>query len=91
ISIVVLRTWFMKTFKGVATDKSSTGYDDFPWGTHVQVVKSISPNVNGRIRFRGTQWDASADEEIEAGEMAEIVSFAGNSRQIYFVRKISNT
>ncbi|MDZ7762375.1 MAG: NfeD family protein [Desulfovermiculus sp.] len=89
VSIVLLRTWFMKTFRGVASDKTQTGFDDFPQGVHVQVVKGISPNVNGRIKFRGTLWDAIADEEIEEGETVEIVSYAGDSRQIYFVRKIS--
>ncbi|MFW6142961.1 MAG: NfeD family protein [Desulfovermiculus sp.] len=89
VSIVLLRRWFMKTFRGIASDTAKTGFDDFPQGVHVQVVKGISPNTNGRIQFRGTQWDASADEEIEEGETVEIVSYAGNSRQIYFVRKIS--
>lgn len=89
LSIVLLRTWFMKTFRGVASDKAQTEFDDFPRGVHVQVVRGITPNTNGRIRFRGTLWDASADEEIDAGETVEIVSYAGESRQTYFVRKIS--
>ena len=88
VSIVLLRKWFMRTFRGIASDKAHTGYDDFPQGVHVQVVKGISPNANGRIQFRGTLWDASADEEIKEGETVEIVSYAGHSRQIYFVRKI---
>jgi membrane protein implicated in regulation of membrane protease activity len=79
----------MRTFRGIASDKAQTGFDDFPHGVHVQVVKGISPNANGRIQFRGTLWDASADEEIDQGETVEIVSYAGDSRQIYFVRKIS--
>ncbi|MFW6054929.1 MAG: NfeD family protein [Thermodesulfobacteriota bacterium] len=89
VSIVLLRTWFMRTFRGIASDKAQTGFDDFPQGVHVQVVKGISPNTNGRIQFRGTLWDASADEEINEGETVEIVSYAGDSRQVYFVRKIS--
>lgn len=90
VSIAFLRTWFMRTFRGSSSDQAQTGLNDFPQGVHVQVVKRITPKVNGRIKFRGTLWDASADEEIEEGETVEIVSFAGRSRQIYFVRKISN-
>jgi membrane protein implicated in regulation of membrane protease activity len=54
------------------------------------VVQSIIPPATGRIRFRGTLWDAAADETIEEGEMVEIVRYAGNSRQIYFVKKIEH-
>ena len=68
--------------------QSDTGFDDFPKGVHVRVVQSISPNANGRIRFRGTLWDAAADEEIKKGELVEIVRFAGDSHQIYFVKKL---
>ena len=89
VSIVLLRTWFMRTFRGISSDKAQTGFDDFPQGVHVQVVKGITPNANGRIQFRGTLWDASANEEIDQGETVEIVNYAGESRQIYFVRKIS--
>lgn len=88
VSIVLLRNRFIKTLQGTSSDNTPAGFDDFPYGVHVSVVKKITPNTTGRIRYRGTLWDARADEEIDEGEIVEIENFAGSSRQIYFVRKI---
>ncbi len=88
-SIVFLRKWFMKIFQGRSSKQTETDYDDFPQGEHARVVQRIDPQASGRIRFRGTLWDAASDEEIEKDEIVEIVSFAGASRQVYFVKKPS--
>ncbi len=87
-AILLLRKWLMQVFQGRSSSQAETDYDDFPKGAHVEVVQSIIPPATGRIRFRGTLWDAAADENIKEGEMAEIIRYAGNSRQIYFVKKI---
>ena len=88
ISIVFLRTRFLKTFQGTSMDSTPAGFDDFPYGIHAPVVKKITPNSMGRIKYRGTLWDASAEEEIEEGEIVEIIDFSGSSRQTFFVRKV---
>ncbi len=87
LSIVFLRKWFIKIFKGVSSDKTEADYDDFPKGAKVEVVKAISPQENGRIKFRGTLWDAASDEVIDEGEIVELLKYAGNSHQIFFVKK----
>jgi membrane protein implicated in regulation of membrane protease activity len=87
-SIVLLRKWLMKIFRGKLTDGSETGFDDFPQGMHVTVTQRITPDVNGRIQFRGTHWDAAADEAIEKDETVEIIRFAGDSHRVFFVKKI---
>ncbi len=87
-SIVLLRKWLMNIFRGRLTDQSTMGFDDFPQGERVTVTKRITPDVNGRIQFRGTFWDAAADEAIEEDEVVEIVRFAGDSRQVFFVKKV---
>ena len=88
VSIVSLRKWLMRIFRGLATDRSSKDFDDFPAGAHVTVARRITPEVNGRILFRGTLWDATADQVIEPDETVEIVRFAGDSHQVFFVRKL---
>jgi membrane protein implicated in regulation of membrane protease activity len=88
LSIVFLRRWFMKIFKGLSSDKSEADYNDFPKGEKVEVVQSISPHSTGRVKFRGTLWDAASDEEIDEGETVELVKYAQNSNQVFFVKKI---
>lgn len=87
LSIIFLRRWFMKIFKGMSSDKSESDYDDFPEGEKVEVVQSINPHSNGRVKFRGTLWDAASDEEIAQGEIVKLVKYAENSNQIFFVKK----
>lgn len=87
-SLLLLRKWLMRVFRGASSDKPDDGFDDFPQGMHVTVSKTITPNEYGRIQYRGTGWYAAADETIEAGTTVEIVGYADNSHQIYFVRKI---
>jgi membrane protein implicated in regulation of membrane protease activity len=88
VSIALLRKWLMKIFRGLSAGRTEADFDDFPKGAHVQVVQRITPQVNGRIQFRGTFWDAAADEEIEPDATVEIVRYAGDSRQVFFVKKI---
>jgi len=88
LSIVFLRRWFMKIFKGMSSDKNEADYDDFPKGEKVEVVRSISPHSTGRVKFRGTLWDAASDEEINEGETVELVKYEENSNQVFFVKKI---
>ncbi len=87
-SLVLLRKWMMRTFRGTSSINHDGDFDDFPYGVQVQVLQKISPRKTGRIQYRGTAWDAVADESIEPGETAEIVRFSGNSKQIFVVRKV---
>ncbi len=87
-SLLLLRKWMMRTFQGASSNNPDNDFDDFPYGVHVQVLQKISPHKTGRIQYRGTAWDAVADETIESGETAEIVKFSGNSKQIFVVRKV---
>ena len=86
-SLVFLRRWLVSIFRGNSAGNSANGFDDFPAGAQVRVARRIAPGDNGRIMFRGTLWDAAADEVIEEGEMAEIVRYANHSRQVYHVRR----
>ncbi len=87
-SLLLLRKWMMRTFKGASSSNHGDDFDDFPYGVHVQVLQKISPQKTGRIQYRGTAWDAVADENIEPGETVEIVKFSGSSKQIFVVRKV---
>lgn len=89
-SLLFLRKWMIRTFRGTSSSNNDDDFDDFPYGVQVQVLQKISPRKAGRIQYRGTAWDAVADESIEQGETAEIVSFSGNSKQTFVVRKVNH-
>lgn len=42
-------------------------------GKKAVVTKDITPHVNGRVEFRGTYWDAEANETIPKGSSVEIL------------------
>lgn len=88
ISLIGLRSWAHRTFKGASPGNGTDSLDDFPHVAKVPVTKSISVNEYGRIRYRGTDWYATADEEIDAGSTVEIVRYADTSRQVFFVKKL---
>jgi inner membrane protein len=90
LSIVFLRKWFMKIFQGTSLVRKEQHFDDFPKGSFVKVIESISPKKTGRILHRGTLWDARSDEDIDKGDTVEIISFTKDSRQVFFVKKITN-
>ena len=87
-SIVLLRRFLVRVFRGDSSDGEAEGLDDLPKGLHVKVLRSISPNTTGRIQHRGTPWDAISDEEIQEGETVEIVRYADSSRATFFVKKV---
>jgi inner membrane protein len=88
-SLLLLRQWLTRIFRGAASNQKGADFDDFPHGIHVQVLKTITPVEHGRIQYRGTAWYAAAEETIEPGSTVEIVRYADNSKQIFFVRKIN--
>lgn len=90
VSLLLLRNLMMQTFRGASGALNEQDFDDFPEGEHVQVLKDITPDKNGRIMHRGSTWEAAAEEIIESGETVEIVSYFGASRQKYFVRKLNS-
>lgn len=87
-SIVLLRRLLMRVFRGLSSSSAQEGFDDFPKGEHVKVIRSISPDRKGRILYRGAPWDATSDEEIIEGEMVQIIRYTDNSRLAFFVKKV---
>lgn len=87
VSLLSLRKWLMSVFRGKSSNGGQTEFDDFPFGVRVTVIKTITPEISGRIQYRGAPWDAVAAETIEAGSTVEIERY-GDSRHVFFVRKI---
>lgn len=71
--LLVLRGFFQRFMSG-DTETQSTDEDVDAYGEVVDVVEAIGPNQEGRIRYRGTTWQAACyDHTLEAGTKAQIV------------------
>ena len=85
-SLLLLRKSLLKVFSGVSSKAGDL--DDTPVGLRVKVVREITPELPGRISYRGSFWNAVADEAVASGETVEIVGYADTSRSTFKVKKI---
>lgn len=73
VLLLVLRGFFQRFMSGDA-ETQSTDEDFDAYGEVVDVVEAIGPDKEGRIRYRGTTWQAACyDNTLEAGTKAQIV------------------
>lgn len=73
VLLLVLRGFFQRFISGDA-ETQSTDEDFDTYGKVVDVVEAIGPDKEGRIRYRGTTWQAACyDNTLEAGTKAKIV------------------
>lgn len=73
VLLLVLRGFFQRFMSGEA-ETQSTDEDFDAYGEVVDVVEAIGPGKEGRIRYRGTTWQAACyDNTLEAGTKAQIV------------------
>ncbi len=74
--LLLLRKRLKTTFFGRIGAKGSSFDDEIDHfiGEKCVVTKAVTKNVNGRVEFRGTAWNADADEDIPEGTAARIVS-----------------
>ena len=69
-----LRSFFYRFMPGEEEEGASTDEDADAYGEVVDVAETITPDAPGRIRYRGTTWDAACyDNTLEAGSKARIV------------------
>lgn len=85
-SLLLLRKSLLKVFSGVSSEADDL--DDTPVGLRVKVVRDITPDLPGKIGYRGSFWNAVADEAVTTDETVEIVGYANTSRSTFKVKKI---
>ncbi|MBW1915949.1 MAG: NfeD family protein [Deltaproteobacteria bacterium] len=88
LSLILLRKYFKKYFGGHKTAQNTDDVllDDFI-GQKASVEEDIFPPATGKVSFRGTTWEADADEKIQKGSMVEIL---GKHSIKLIVKLISN-
>lgn len=77
--ILVLRKWVKDKFYGHVTGSQDLAHnlDDFS-GYQVVALTDITPGKSGGlVEFKGADWKASSEEEINKGEAATIVKNDG--------------
>ena len=73
VLLLVLRSFFQRFMSG-DVERQSTNEDFAAYGEVVDVVEAIGPDKEGRIRYRGTTWQAICyDHTLDAGTKAHIV------------------
>jgi membrane protein implicated in regulation of membrane protease activity len=75
--LIIIRTLFLKFFKGDETIHNVDENLDAQ-GTIVLVEEDILPHKQGRVKFRGTSWQARSDNTILKDSKAIIINFDGN-------------
>ena len=68
--LLFLRQWMKRAFVGHR--HSNSLLSEFS-GEKAVVTKQIDPVVGGRIEFRGTSWNAQAEELIPEGTVVEVI------------------
>jgi len=76
VSLFSLRGFIKRTFLGGST-VASDDHVIAGGGESVIVTRTIDPPMEGKVKYSGTFWRALADERIEKGEAATIVSQEG--------------
>jgi len=86
--ILLLRKFMAKTFQGTLAGNGDAE-EDSAIDALAEVVETITPPHQGRIKFQGTFWTATATQEIESGATVRIVSRHDNDRNSFTVKKES--
>jgi membrane protein implicated in regulation of membrane protease activity len=71
-SLVTLRKVAMRIFVGRSEGRETEDMGNVPVGARLTVDQDLEAGGVGRVRFRGTMWDAVSEERIPAGSDAEI-------------------
>ncbi len=73
IILLLMRNYLRKIFYEQAQNDSNDLEDDF-LGKTAEVLSEIQPGKTGVVRFKGTDWNATADQRIKKGQSVRIIS-----------------
>ncbi len=77
--IVFLRRHFRRMFTGHTANHGDTAaYDDFIQHEAEAATPFAAPEFNGRVKFRGVEWDARSTSALAPGDRVTITARAGS-------------
>jgi inner membrane protein len=87
-SLVTLRKVAMRVFVGHSERPETEELGNIPVGARITLDKDLEPGRVGRVRFRGTMWDAVSEDRIPAGSDAEITGVDQANRSCLKVKGV---
>lgn len=78
LSLLFLRRRFTKIFAGTVFDSHHADPEETGVGETAEVIETVSPHTDGRIRFQGTTWPArTRSATILPGSRAIVIERTG--------------
>jgi membrane protein implicated in regulation of membrane protease activity len=88
-SLVTLRKVGMRVFVGHSEGPETEDLGNVAVGARITLEQDLEAGRVGRVRFRGTMWDAVSEERIPAGSDAEITGVDKPNRSCLKIKGVS--
>jgi membrane protein implicated in regulation of membrane protease activity len=88
-SLMTLRKVAMRVFVGRSEGAETDDLGNVPVGARITLDQDLEAGQIGRVRFRGTMWDAVSEDRIPAGSDAEITGVDKANRSCLKIKGVS--
>ncbi len=88
-SLLTLRKVAMRVFVGRSEGPETEDLGNVPVGARITLDQDLEAGRVGRVRFRGTMWDAVSEDRIPAGSDAEITGVDKANRSCLKIKGVS--
>jgi len=88
-SVMTLRKVAMRVFVGHSEGSEIDDLGNVAVGARITLDQELEAGRVGRVRFRGTMWDAVSEDRIPAGSDAEITGVDKSNRSCLKIKGIS--
>lgn len=88
-SLMTLRKVAMHVFVGRSEGPETEDLGNVPVGARITLDQDLEAGRVGRVRFRGTMWDAVSEDRILAGSDAEITGVDKANRSCLKIKGVS--
>lgn len=86
-SLLTLRKVAMRVFVG-SSEGPMGDIENIPPGARIMIDHDLEAGRIGRVRFRGTFWDAVSEDGISAGTEAEIIGVDQGNRSCLKIKAV---
>ncbi|MDI6727128.1 MAG: NfeD family protein [Smithellaceae bacterium] len=88
-SLMTLRKVAMRVFVGRSEGAENEDGGNVPLGARITIDQDLEAGRVGRVRFRGTMWDAVSEDPLPAGSEAEITGVDKDNRACLKIKTVS--